>query len=84
MWWVLRLDLGIVAVQVLALSAPALLLGHSAGSDRHAARHLGSFAVAYAIGLFVVALRPAKARGMLPLAGALAGCLVVTAVIAVC
>ena len=80
-WWVLRLGLGIVAVQVLALSAPALLLGHSAGSDGHAARHLGSFAVAYAIGLLVVALRPAKARGMLPLAAALAGCLAVTAVI---
>jgi predicted anti-sigma-YlaC factor YlaD len=80
-WWVLRLGLGIVAVQVLVLSTPALLLGHSAGSDRHAARHLGSFAVAYAIGLLVVALRPAKARGMLPLAAALAGCLGVTAVI---
>lgn len=80
-WWVLRLGLGIIAVQVLVLSAPALLLGHSAGSDRHAARHLGSFAVAYAIGLLVVALRPAKARGMLPLAAALAGCLAVTAVI---
>ena len=80
-WWVLRLGLGIVAVQVLALSAPALLLGHSAGSDRHVARHLGSFAVAYAIGLLVVALRPAKARGMLPPAASLAGCLAVTAVI---
>jgi predicted anti-sigma-YlaC factor YlaD len=80
-WWVLRLGLGIVAVQVLVLSVPALLLGHSAGSDEHAARHLGSFAIAYAIGLLVVALRPAKARGMLPLAAALAGCLAITAVI---
>ena len=80
-WWGLRLGLGVVAAQVLVLSAPALLLGHSSGSDRHAARHLGSFAVAYAIGLLVVALRPAKARGMLPLAAALAGCLAVTAVI---
>ena len=33
-----------------------------------------NYAVAYAIGLLVVALRPAKARGMLPLAAALAGC----------
>jgi predicted anti-sigma-YlaC factor YlaD len=80
-WWVLRLGLGVVAVQVMALSAPALFLGHSRGSDEHAARHLGSFAVAYAIGLLVVALRPAKARGMLPLAAALAGCLAITAVI---
>ncbi len=80
-WWVLRLGLGVVAIQVIVFSAPALLLGHSEGSDNHAARHLGSFAVAYAIGLLVVALRPAKARGMLPLAAALAGCLAITAVI---
>jgi len=80
-WWVLRLGLGIVAVQVLVLSVPALLLGHASGSDQHAARHQGSFAIAYAIGLLVVALRPAKARGMLPLAAALAGCLAITAII---
>lgn len=80
-WWVLRLGLGVVSVQVIVLSAPALFLGHSSGSDAHSARHLGSFAVAYAIGLLVVALRPAKARGMLPLAGALAGCLAITAII---
>jgi predicted anti-sigma-YlaC factor YlaD len=80
-WWVLRLGLGVVSVQVIVLCAPALFLGHSAGSDAHSARHLGSFAVAYAIGLLVVALRPAKARGMLPLAAALAGCLAITAII---
>jgi predicted anti-sigma-YlaC factor YlaD len=65
----------------LVFSVPALLLGHSPGSDEHSARHLGSFTVAYAIGLMVVALRPAKARGMLPLTASLAGCLAVTAVI---
>lgn len=80
-WWVLRLALGIVAVQVLALSAPALFLGHAIGSNAHAARHQGSFEIAYAIGLLVVALRPAKARGMLPLTAALAACLAITAVI---
>ncbi|HRE01672.1 MAG TPA: hypothetical protein PLV68_10255, partial [Ilumatobacteraceae bacterium] len=66
-WWVLRLGLGVVAVQVIVLSAPGLLLGHAEGADAHTARHLGSFSIAYAIGLLVVALRPAKARGMLPL-----------------
>jgi predicted anti-sigma-YlaC factor YlaD len=80
-WWVLRLALAVVATQVIVLSVPALLLGHATGSDSHGSRHLGSFSVAYAIGLLVVALRPAKARGMLPLAAALAGCLAVTAVI---
>ena len=80
-WWVLRLALAVVSAQILVFSVPALLLGHSRGSDEHSARHLGSFAVAYAIGLMVVALRPAKARGMLPLTASLAGCLAVTAVI---
>ncbi|MEI7618626.1 MAG: zf-HC2 domain-containing protein [Actinomycetota bacterium] len=80
-WWVLRLGLAVVSAQILVFSVPALLLGHSQGSDEHSARHLGSFAVAYAIGLLVVALRPAKARGMLPLTASLAGCLAVTAII---
>ena len=80
-WWVLRLGLVVVAVQIAVFAAPALLLGESANTGEHAARHLGSFALAYAIGLVVVALRPAKARGMLPTATALAGCLLITAVI---
>jgi predicted anti-sigma-YlaC factor YlaD len=62
------------------LNVPALVLGRSDGSMPHAARHLGSFAIAYAVGLFVVAARPAKARSLLPVTGALAGCLVVTAI----
>lgn len=80
-WWVLRLGLVVVAVQIAALSAPALLLGESGDAGQHTARHLGSFALAYAIGLVVVAFRPAKARSMLPMAGALAGCLLVTAAV---
>ena len=80
-WWVLRLGLAVVACQIILFSIPALLLGHLQGSDKHAARHLGSFEVAYAIGLLVVGLRPAKARGLLPLTAALAGCLVVTGII---
>lgn len=80
-WWILRVALGVVGMQVIVLSAPALFLGHSSGSDEHAARHIGSFAIAYAIGLLVVAFRPAKARGLLPVAAALAGCLAITAVI---
>lgn len=80
-WGVLRLGLVVTAVQIIVLSAPALVLGDEAGADRHEARHLGSFAVAYAIGLLVVAFRPAKARSMLPITLALAGALVVTAVV---
>ena len=80
-WWVLRLGLVVVAVQIAAFAVPALLFGSSGDAGEHAARHLGSFALAYAIGLVVVAMRPAKARGILPLSLALAGCLAVTAVI---
>ncbi|MGD9702709.1 MAG: zf-HC2 domain-containing protein [Acidimicrobiia bacterium] len=80
-WWVLRLGLIIVAVQISVFAAPALLFGETTDTGEHAARHLGSFALAYAIGLVVVAMRPAKARGMLPMATALAACLAITAVI---
>lgn len=80
-WGVLRLGLAVTAVQIIVLSTPALVLGDEAGADRHEARHLGSFAVAYAVGLLVVAFRPAKARSMLPLTLALSGALVVTAIV---
>lgn len=80
-WWVLRLGLVVVAVQIAAFAAPALFFGESGDAGRHTARHLGSFALAYAIGLVVVAWRPAKARGLLPVAAALAGCLLVTAIV---
>jgi predicted anti-sigma-YlaC factor YlaD len=79
-WWVVRAGLIVVGLQITVLNLPALVLGHSDGSSPHAARHLGSFAIAYAVGLFVVAARPAKARGLLPLTAALAVCLVVTAI----
>jgi predicted anti-sigma-YlaC factor YlaD len=79
-WWVVRAGLIVVGLQITVLNLPALVLGHSEGSSAHAARHLGSFAIAYAVGLFVVAARPAKARGLLPLTAALAVCLVVTAI----
>ena len=80
-WWVLRLGLLVVAAQIAVFAVPALLFGSSGDAGEHAARHLGSFALAYAIGLVVVATRPARARGMLPLALALAGCLLATAVV---
>jgi predicted anti-sigma-YlaC factor YlaD len=79
-WWVIRAGLVVVAAQITVLNVPALVLGRSEGSTPHAARHLGSFAIAYAVGLFVVAARPAKARSLLPVTGALAACLVVTAI----
>ena len=62
-------------------SLPALVLGDEQGASAHAARHLGAFTAAYGVGLLVVAVRPARARAMLPVAAVLAGALVITAVV---
>lgn len=72
--------LAVVAVEIVVVSVPALL-GDEQATATHAARHLGAFAVAYGVGLLVVAARPARARTMLPVAGVLAGALVITAVV---
>ncbi|MGD9798758.1 MAG: zf-HC2 domain-containing protein [Acidimicrobiia bacterium] len=79
-WGVARGLLVVVAVQIAVLSLPSLLLADG-GTAGHDARHLGAFTVAYAIGLGVVALRPARARTMLPVAGVLAVALLLTAVV---
>ena len=47
----------------------------------HATRHLGAFSVAYGVGLLVDAVRPARARTMLPVAAVLSGALLVTAIV---
>jgi hypothetical protein len=63
------------------VSLPALVLGDEADTSAHGARHLGAFTVAYGVGLLVVAARPARARTMLPIAGVLAGALLITALV---
>lgn len=73
--------LAVVAVQILVFSIPALVLGDEQATSAHSARHLGAFTVAYAVGLLVVVVRPARARTMLPVAAVLAGALLVTAVV---
>lgn len=70
--------LALVAVQIVALTVPDLF---SSGQDAHAARHLGAFGLAYAVGLLVVVARPARARTMLHVALVLAAAMVVTAVV---
>ena len=63
-------------------SLPALRARRRAGHRAtHAARHLGAFTAAYGVGLLVVAVRPARARTMLPVAAVLAGALVITALV---
>jgi predicted anti-sigma-YlaC factor YlaD len=80
-WSVVRGLLAVVAVEIVVLSAPALVLGRDGSVSTHAARHLGAFSVAYAVGLLVVVARPARARTMLPVALFLASALAVTAVV---
>jgi predicted anti-sigma-YlaC factor YlaD len=76
----LRVTLAVVAVVQLAMAVPALVLGDDAGLPTHVARHLGSFAVALGVGLLVVAWRPDRAPGILPVIGAVVLCLVASSV----
>ena len=64
-----------IATLVIALvqmfGAIPLLLGHGDMTHMHFARHIGVFAAALAIGLVIVAWRPERAAGMLPMLGVL-------------
>ena len=80
-WRVLRVLLALVAVEIVVLSVPALIWGQEAATSEHAARHLGAFTVAYGAALLVVAVRPARARTVLPVAATLAGALLITAAV---
>jgi predicted anti-sigma-YlaC factor YlaD len=74
-----RLSLAWLAVVQLVAGLPALLFGEDSGATVHIARHLGSFDVAIAVGLLVAAWRPSRARSLLPIAAALAACVLVSA-----
>ena len=80
-WSVLRIVLAVVAAQVVAFALPALILGKENGVATHSARHLGAFGVAYGVALFVVVVRPARARSILPVAMVLAGAQVLGAIV---
>jgi hypothetical protein len=69
--WALRAPLAAMAVIEMAMALPMLLGVHTTGPE-HLGRHIGAFAAAYAFGLAAVALRPAKARAMVPVTVALA------------
>jgi hypothetical protein len=75
--WI-RVGLFMSAGFILALAVPSLL---EHGENGHASRHVGAFAVSYAVAVLVVAVRPARSRTVLPAAVVLAGALVITAVI---
>jgi predicted anti-sigma-YlaC factor YlaD len=71
----LRLILAAIALVQIAVAVPALVLGADANLPVHAARHLGSFDVALAVGFLFAAWRPSRIAGLLPVAAALVACL---------
>ena len=77
----LRICLAVVAVIQLGMAVPALVLGDDAGLPTHVARHLGSFALALGVGLLVVAWRPDRAAGILPVIGVVVLCLIASSVV---
>jgi predicted anti-sigma-YlaC factor YlaD len=75
----LRVGLALLAVLKLAFSLPALVGGSLSGAGIHVAHETGSFDVALAIGLLLVAWQPWRAGGLLPVVATLAACLLATA-----
>jgi predicted anti-sigma-YlaC factor YlaD len=79
-WSVVRALLAVVAIEVIVVSLPSLVSGEGE-VNAHDARHLGAFTIAYGVALMVAAVRPARARTVLPVAAVLAGALLITAVV---
>jgi predicted anti-sigma-YlaC factor YlaD len=78
-----RVLLGVVAVQLVTFGTLDLVraIGAAGGDASHDLAHLGAFTVAYGVLLFVVAVRPARARTALPVSVVLGSALAVTAVV---
>lgn len=79
-WWVIRLLLFAAAAFVIFDASHEVFFG-AHGESAHAAKHLGAFTFAYGVGLAVVAVRPARARTMLPVTFVLGSALLITAVL---
>jgi len=76
----IRYSLLILGLVGLAIALPELWTAATA-EHAHAASHLGGWDAAFAIGLIVAAVQPARARGLLPMALALGGFMIITAAI---
>ena len=77
----LRWILAALALVQIGVAVPALLLGSDAGLPVHAARHLGSFDIAVAVGFLFAAWRPSRIPGLLPVVAALVACLVASSLL---
>ena len=72
----LRWILVAIALAQIAVAIPPLVFGSDAGLPVHAARHIGSFDVALAVGFLYAAWKPSRIPGLLPVVAALVVCLV--------
>lgn len=77
-WSFLRVVLGVLAIEVIVLSARDIVVPGPAGHDT---RHLAAFTLAYGVLLTVVTIRPSRAPAALPAAAVLGGALAITAVV---
>ncbi|GIF45669.1 putative anti-sigma-YlaC factor YlaD [Asanoa ferruginea] len=77
---VLRIAVGVLAIAQL-ISAVPVLLGPEGALGAHATREMACFDIALAVGFALAALRPERARALVPVAFVLALCLAVTSAI---
>lgn len=77
-WAGVRVLLVGVAVYIVVMSLDDLFVSDGSGDVVHSTRHLGAFTLAYGVALLVVAVRPARARTVLPVGITLAVALVIT------
>ncbi|WP_203713181.1 zf-HC2 domain-containing protein [Asanoa siamensis] len=77
---VLRVAVGVLAVAQL-VSAVQALLGVEGALGAHATREMACFDIALAVGFALAALRPERARALLPVALVLALCLAATSAV---
>ncbi|WP_179266078.1 zf-HC2 domain-containing protein [Asanoa hainanensis] len=75
---VLRVAVGVLALAQLVSATPALF---GAETGAHATREMACFDIALAVGFALAALRPERARALLPIAIVLALCLAVTSAV---
>jgi predicted anti-sigma-YlaC factor YlaD len=75
---VLRVALAALALTQFVLAGPELVEHADFNDELHALHHLNAWAIAFAVGLAVVAWQPWRVRGLLPLATALGGLMAFT------
>ena len=79
--FIARWLLALIAAQIAIFSLSDLFATDVHDEIAHAARHLGAFTLAYAVGLATVVARPARARTMLGVGLVLTGALFITGIV---